>query len=61
MTKQDVYQLFGASTAAELARKIGCTRQNIGQWPEILSRKHADSIVGIAERQGIKVPKRLRK
>ena len=59
MTKQDVYQLFGAINDSDLARKINLTRQAIGQWPATLSVKHADHIRGVAMRQGIKVPKKL--
>jgi transcriptional regulator with XRE-family HTH domain len=50
-TKTEAIALFG-TTQQDLAIGVGVTRGRISQWPEILTRKQADSVRGAAMRLG---------
>ena len=50
MSKNEAIELFG--TAADMARAVGLTRGRISQWPEELTQKQEDLVVGAAMRLG---------
>lgn len=53
MKKVDAIKLF--DSGAGLARAVGLTRGRISQWPDDLSQKQADLVMGAAVRLG-KIP-----
>lgn len=55
LTKQQAIDIFGSS-GAELARVLGCTRSAISLWPDELSQKQTDTIIGAAIRLGKPLP-----
>lgn len=55
LTKQQAIDIFGSS-GADLARALGCTRSAISLWPEELSQKQTDTVIGAATRLGRPVP-----
>ena len=50
MNKSEAIGLFG--TAAELSRAVGLTRGRISQWPDELTQKQTDLVIGAATRLG---------
>lgn len=50
MNKSEAITLF--ETGAGLARAVGLTRGRISQWPEVLTQKQADLVMGAAIRLG---------
>lgn len=50
MKKTEAIKLFG--TGAGLARAVGLTRGRISQWPDVLTQKQIDLVVGAALRLG---------
>ena len=51
MKKSKAVALFGNS-AASLARAVGLSRSRISQWPENLTQKQSDLVIGAALRLG---------
>lgn len=54
MTKSDAIRIFG--TRKGLAAALGISPQAIGQWPDILSQRTSDEVVGAALRTGSITP-----
>jgi len=52
MTKTQAIKLFDGQTASALARAVGLSRSRISQWPETLTQKQADLVIGAATRLG---------
>jgi hypothetical protein len=50
MTKKSAVALF--DTQAGLARAVGLSAGRISQWPELLTQKQADLVMGAALRLG---------
>ena len=50
MKKSDAIAIFDTATA--LARAVGLTRSRISQWPERLTQKQQDLVIGAAFRLG---------
>lgn len=50
MRKREAIELF--ETGAGLARAVGLTRGRISQWPDELTQKQVDLVVGAALRLG---------
>jgi hypothetical protein len=48
MKKQTAIKIFGSATA--LARALQITKPAISQWPDVLSQRQADEILGAALR-----------
>lgn len=44
MKKQEAIELFG--TAAELARAMECSRAAVSKWPELLTLRMSDRVIG---------------
>jgi transcriptional repressor of cell division inhibition gene dicB len=54
MTKKDAIAMF--TSGAALGRALGVTKAAIWQWPEELSQKQTDMVVGAAIRLGLQLP-----
>ena len=52
MTKAQAIKLFGHRK--ELQDALGITRQALDQWPDKLTTKQADWVIGAAIRLGVK-------
>jgi len=50
MTKHDAISLF--KSRRELAKTLGISRAAISQWPEVLSQRLTDEVIGAAIRTG---------
>jgi hypothetical protein len=50
MQKQHAIDVFGS--AADLARELGMTRQAVQAWPDPLTQKQIDRLIGLAVRKG---------
>jgi UTP--glucose-1-phosphate uridylyltransferase len=50
MKKSDALKMF--DSAADLGRALGLSRSRICQWPEELTQKQADLVIGAAIRLG---------
>jgi hypothetical protein len=48
MKKNEAIKLFG--TASKLARAVGISRQGINNWPDDLTNKQIDRVIGAATR-----------
>jgi transcriptional repressor of cell division inhibition gene dicB len=59
MTKSEAVAIFGASLA-DLGRALGLTRGRISQWPEVLTDKQTDRVIGAALRLHKPLPARFR-
>lgn len=54
MTKKDAVGMFGSGAA--LGRALGVSKAAIWQWPDELSQKQTDMVVGAAIRLGLELP-----
>lgn len=54
MRKSDAIRIF--ETGAALARAVGLSRGRISQWPDELTQKQADLVIGAALRLGKPLP-----
>ena len=52
MTKHEATKIFGGTQSA-LAAALGVSRSAISQWPEQLSQRQADMVLGAALRLGL--------
>lgn len=59
MTKSDAIKLFG-ETAVDLGKAVGLSKGRISQWPDVLTQKQADLVLGAAIRLGKEIPNHLR-
>lgn len=50
MTKQEAVSIFGSVAAMKMA--LGITHQAIYKWPEVLTQRQADRVMGAAARLG---------
>lgn len=55
MTKKDAIRIFGGSVP-RLAKALSVTRQAIYMWPDDLSQKRKDEVIGAALRTGYLTP-----
>jgi hypothetical protein len=54
MTKSEAIKIFGSG--AEMARALMVTASAVSQWPERLTQRQIDQVVGAAVRLGLAVP-----
>ena len=54
LTKQQAIETFGSQ--AEIGRALGVSRGAISLWPDQLSQRQTDELVGAANRLGKKLP-----
>lgn len=54
MTKSEAIKIFGSG--AEMARALTVTASAVSQWPEQLTQRQIDQVVGAAVRLGLAVP-----
>lgn len=57
MRKSEAIQIFDSGAA--LARAVGLSRGRISQWPDELTQKQADLVIGAALRLGKTLPPEL--
>mgnify|MGYP001412328712 FL=1 len=58
MKKNTAIEIFGSG--AQLARSIGITRGAVWLWPETLTIRQQDEVIGAAIRLGIITPERAK-
>ena len=59
MTKTQAIALFGARQQ-DLAAAIGVSRGRISQWPDVLTQRQVDIVIGAAVRLGLLPPQPLK-
>lgn len=55
MLKTDAIALLGGSVS-EAAKAIGASYQAVNKWPDVLTQRIADRVIGACVRLGIEVP-----
>lgn len=54
LTKQQAIEVFGSQ--AEIGRALGLSRSAISLWPDLLTQRQTDELVGAAGRLGKPLP-----
>jgi hypothetical protein len=52
MTKEQAFRITGLSTTQALATAIGVTRAAVWQWPDPLTYRQTNEVLGLAVRLG---------
>ena len=54
LTKQQAIEVFGSQ--AEISRALGLSRSAISLWPDLLTQRQTDELIGAAHRLGKTLP-----